>query len=249
MQCKMIDQSRVNLRLAINTFIFKLNSVLHFLLCYNQIHRTSIGTIYCVLSAELLVEIFYRNRRVELKKMTKSYGIITILIIVLLPVFKNMTSHIASDTIHLVFGVCSVIFTIESSKNYICRINTGNYVFDRNTPIPIDIALLIPYKFQNNDTVGNVAAALSLFNILSRIRLDYEVLYLLKIGILIFYYIPFMQNAMNVTISTRKTVRVILISQVLFLLLGDWLCFALSVFALIPTWLILLCISRSIYVK
>lgn len=232
----MLKHPNINIELAINTFTFYLNVVTFFVFMYNNAHFASDRFIFIFIVGELFMNFIIKKYEKN-SKLTRSYGIIIILFVLILPVLKNMVAQIDTDTIYLTSGVCLLFFSVETTKTHILKLYTPKLHFDRNKPIPIHLAILIPYKHENNNTIGNVVSSFSIINVVSRLKNDHEVLFLLKTSFLLLYLLPNTLIYAQVYITNKVTILLMLTSQFVFFVLRDRCCFCLTTFILFPTYL------------
>lgn len=125
------------------------------------------------------------------KKKFKSYVIITIVFGVLLPIYKSFMSEIASDTVYLIFMICQIIYCLDSVRIYILRKHVKKVEYTRSDVIPLEEALLIPKKTENNGVLGNLAAMIGFMAIFSTMNSAMEVLVLQCIGFYLYMYFPY----------------------------------------------------------
>ena len=205
---------------------------------YTNIQFASNFVIYFITLLEISLHAL-RNTKTFRDNLSRSYGIIILLFMILSPIFKNITAQIDSDTIYLICTLFMFVYCCETTKNILLCMKTTKDQFHRDKPIPIEIALLIPSRENNKNTLGNVAGAFVLFTIVSRLRNDHEVLYLLKIGFFLFYFTPTLIKKHQIVFTTKRLFLLIFMTQLIFLCTKNLPCFVFNFFVTILSWLIL----------
>ncbi|KAL6122703.1 hypothetical protein NUSPORA_00232 [Nucleospora cyclopteri] len=230
----------ISLKCAVNMFMMRLLCVLLFICAYNKINYVSNRIIFLLGTVEFFIE--HINKILQAKKSVKlyngSYGVIVLVTITLLPVMKNMTSYIETDTIYLIFFICTLIFCIESVSHKIRSAKTTEYVADRNKPIPLDEAIIIPCKNMVNGTVGYISGTFALINIISRVKEDYEILNLLSLGLMLFFYLPTFFDDVEFCGRTSFISVMFAIVAIVFIFIKEYFCLFLELTVVFPLWLL-----------
>lgn len=125
------------------------------------------------------------------KNLFKSYMLITFIFALLLPIYRSFMSEIATDTTILIFSICQIFYCIDSVKIFILNNYDYKVNYSRNETIPLEEALLISLKVENNGIIGNMAAVIGFMAIFSIMNNDLEVLILQALGFYFYMFLPY----------------------------------------------------------
>jgi hypothetical protein len=149
-------------------------------------------------------ETFHR-KKILYDNYLRSFLIILMCIIVLLPILKTLTAEIATDTIWFNFSICQIIYCIGSVRSSIlqgmCRVRT----YSRSYVIPLDESLLITKKISTGAETASISAVIGFILLFSRIQNNFDIVYLQTIGFLLYFFLPKLLEHHKVYLSFYKT--------------------------------------------
>lgn len=175
----------------------------------------------------------------------RSFFIILLCIIVLLPIFKTLTAEIATDTIWFNFLICQIIYCIGSVKSSILASKRRRIDYDRKYVIPLDESLLISKKIESSNEASSIAAVIGFILIFSRIRNNFDIVYLQTIGFILYFFLPYVLEAKKVCLHTYQTLAFVA-STIIISFWCDRLVCSIFVVAILVIYSVLMAIVKSI---
>lgn len=121
----------------------------------------------------------------------RSFLIILLLLSIFLPIFKTLSNEFASDTVFVLFGICQLIYILDSVKSSLLNSNNSKKSFKRHETIPLEEAMIIPKASVNNTIFGNIAALIGVMLNFSRIENNSEVIFLQFLGFILYLFFPY----------------------------------------------------------
>lgn len=142
----------------------------------------------------------------------RSFLVILLCIIVMLPIFKTLTSEISTDTIWFIFFLCQIIYCVGSVRASILAAPHRRLCYSRNCVIPLDESLLITKKIEGGNEASSIAAVIGFILLFSRIKNNFDIVYLQTIGFVLYFFLPHILEMQRVCRSTFETLLFIALS-------------------------------------
>ncbi|KAI5174131.1 hypothetical protein PAEPH01_2074 [Pancytospora epiphaga] len=191
----------------INTILLRLSMVILYIAAYRSLPAIKYG-VSLLPSNPMIFFQFYEasyKKKIFADNYLRSFLIILMCIIVLLPIFKTLTAEIATDTIWFNFSICQVIYCIDSVRSSILQGFCPKRKYPRSYVIPLEESLLITKKISTGAEIANISAVLGFILLFSRIQNNFDIVYLQTIGFILYFFLPKILEQNKMYLSFYKT--------------------------------------------
>jgi len=217
MHPKTIDQMIGNAKIetcnqVINAMLLRVSMVALYVAAYRSLPTIKYNVSWLFKNPLIFIQFYetVSKKKILLDAYLRSFLIILLCIIVLLPIFKTLTAEIATDTIWFNFLICQVIYCIGSVKASIIAGKCSRPDYGRRCVIPLDESLLISKNIKSSNEVSSIAAVIGFILIFSRIRNNFDIVYLQTIGFILYFFLPYVLEAKRVCLNTCQTAAFVL---------------------------------------
>lgn len=191
----------------INTTVLRISMVILYIAAYRSLPAIKYGVSLLPSNPVIFFQFYeaFHRKKILHDNHLRSFLIILMCIIVLLPIFKTLTAEIATDTIWFNFSICQVIYCIGSVRSSILQGTCRKRAYSRSHVIPLDESLLITKKISTGAETASISAVIGFILLFSRIQNNFDIVYLQTIGFLLYFFLPRLLEHHGIYLSFYRT--------------------------------------------
>ena len=177
---------------VLNALLFRLASVILYIEALN--HKAAIRTVLTLLPRNpiLLAQVLVAATKRYLLHLRpfRSFFILGLGSVLLLPVYRSLAAEIDTDTIWFNFLICQVVYCVSAVNSSLLGARPPRRTFERERVIPLEEGLLLTRQFHNTPSVPCIAAALGHIFMFSRFQTDLDVFIFQLMAVLLYAVVP-----------------------------------------------------------
>ncbi|KAI4292893.1 hypothetical protein PAPHI01_2167 [Pancytospora philotis] len=221
-----ICSRRNNIDRIINAVLLRITVVAMYVMAFRTLPAIKQGLSLAQANPSVLLQICgtIEHKKALHNSSVRSFFIILLSIIILLPIFKTLTIEISTDTIWFNFALCQVIYCVGSVRSTLLQNMRPLKEYERKSVIPLEESLLISKNISASREAPSIASVVGFILVFSRLENNFDVVYLQTIGFILYFFLPAYMEYRRGCLSNSWTAAVVACAVAASFLLDRTLC-------------------------
>lgn len=175
-----------------NSLILRITLISMYIALYKNIEIFTEDISKCDQAPFLLFQMLMRIEKTDVLKCSfcKTFSIIFLFVMILLPILSTLTAEISTDTIFFYFLFCQLIYCVDSVRSSILSQNNKIKEYKREQTIPLEESLLVIRSTKCNGTMSKIAAVIGFILLFSRLDKASQITYFQIVSFILYFFVP-----------------------------------------------------------